>query len=64
MNKAYVKVRIKLDQFKCVDHTKEVYYHHKQLINGRWYLYNSSNYVIATYGEDEITFPNKTNDAN
>ena len=56
MNKATVRVRQYIGQFKCMDAYREVMYKYKQLIGSLWYLYNQSGYVIGTFATEDITF--------
>jgi hypothetical protein len=45
-----------MGQYKCVDAFEKIYYTTRQLINGLWYLYNQSGYVVGTFAKEEITF--------
>lgn len=56
MNKATVRVRQYIGQFKCIDAYREVLYKYKQLFGSLWYLYNQSGYVIGTFATEDITF--------
>ncbi len=47
-----------LDKHSCIDRYQTIWYATKQLINGLWYLYNSSGYVISTYPTEDIEFIN------
>lgn len=45
-----------IDQFRCIDTWREVFYAKCQLIGNLWYLYNQSGYVSGTYAREDIVF--------